>query len=262
MEALVLASGSSGNCALVRAGGATILIDAGVSRLQICRRLAVFGLKADQLDAIVITHEHGDHVRGLEVLVKQFDVPVWMTPGTWSRVKVRCGGGGELTPGRSLNLAGLEVTPVATSHDAAEPVAFVFDDGSHRLGYCTDTGVFTTALQQRLNGVDLLLIEANHDSDLLRHGAYPWPLKQRIASRHGHLANHQTQEAIEMVSSSVLKAVVGLHLSAENNDRTIAHTAVENGSPDGIPVGVVTRSEMLRISINGSGAAFDRRDLP
>ena len=262
MEALVLASGSSGNCALIRAGGATILIDAGVSRLQICRRLEAFGISANELDAIVITHEHGDHVRGLEVLVKQFEIPVWMTAGTWSRVKVRCGGGGELTPGRSLTFAGLEVTPVATSHDAAEPVAFVFDDGSRRLGYCTDTGVFTTALQQRFSGVDLLLIEANHDADLLRHGPYPWPLKQRIASRHGHLANHQTQEAIEAVSSSALKAVVGLHLSAENNDQTVARSAVETGSPNGLPVGVVTRAEMLGVVLNGKGACFEWREIP
>jgi phosphoribosyl 1,2-cyclic phosphodiesterase len=262
MEALVLASGSSGNCALVRSGGTTILIDAGVSRLQICRRLAVFGISANELDAIVITHEHGDHIRGLEVLVKQFEIPVWMTAGTWSRVKVRCGGGGEIMPGHAWTLGSLEVTPVATSHDAAEPVAFIFDDGSRRLGYCTDTGVFTTALQQRFLGVDLLLIEANHDADLLRHGSYPWPLKQRIASRHGHLANHQTEEAIGAVASSVLKAVVGLHLSAENNDRAVAFAAVESGSPEGIPVGVVTRSEMLGITLNGSAAVFDRRDLP
>ncbi|RLE25116.1 MAG: MBL fold metallo-hydrolase [Acidobacteria bacterium] len=262
METLVLASGSSGNCALVRSAGTTILIDAGVSRLQICRRLAAFGISANELDAVVITHEHGDHVRGLDVLVRQFDVPVWMTAGTWSRVKVRCGAGGEITPGRAWIIGGLEVTPVATSHDAAEPVAFIFGDGDRRLGYCTDTGVFTTALQQRFSGVDLLLIEANHDSDLLRHGPYPWSLKQRIASRHGHLANHQTQEAIEAVASSALKAVVGLHLSAENNDKTVAHAAVEAGAPDGIPVGVVTRSEMMRIALNGQGAVMERRDIP
>lgn len=262
MEALVLASGSSGNCALVRAGGTMILVDAGVSRLQICRRLAAFGISANDLDAIVITHEHGDHVRGLEILVKQFEVPVWMTAGTWPRVKVRCGGGGEIVPGRAWTIGGLQLTAVATSHDAAEPVAFVFDDGARRLGYCTDTGVFTTALQQRFDGVDLLFIEANHDVDLLRHGSYPWPLKQRIASRHGHLANHQTQEAIEAVASSTLQAVVGLHLSAENNDQTVAYAAVEAGTPEDIPVAVVTRSEMLRVAFNGQGAVLERREIP
>ena len=262
MEALVIASGSSGNCALVRSAGTTILIDAGVTRLQICRRLAAFGMSANELDAIVITHEHGDHVRGLDVLVRQFDIPVWMTAGTWSKVKVRCGGGGEITPGREWSIGGLNVIPVATSHDAAEPVAFVFEDGDRRLGYCTDTGVFTTALQQRFAGVDLLLIEANHDADLLRHGPYPWPLKQRIASRHGHLANHQTQEAIEAVASQALKAVVGLHLSAENNDQAVASSAVEAGAPNGIPAGVVTRSEMLRVALNGEGATFERREIP
>lgn len=262
MEALVLASGSSGNCALVRACGTTILVDAGVSRLQICRRLAAFGISANEIDAIVITHEHGDHVRGLDVLVRQFDIPVWMTAGTWSRVKVRCGGGGEIDPGRAWAIGGLQVVPVATSHDALEPVAFIFEGDGRRLGYCTDTGVFTTVLQQRFDGVDLLMIEANHDADLLRHGPYPWSLKQRIASRHGHLANHQTQEAIEAVASPALKAVVGLHLSAENNDHVVARAAVEGGAPSGVPIGVVTRSEMLRVSLNGQGASFEWREIP
>ena len=109
MEVIILASGSSGNCALVRSGGATILIDAGVTRLQICRRLAVFGLKADAIDAIVVTHEHGDHVRGLEVLVRQFEIPVWMTAGSWSKVTVRCSGGGELVSGKNLTVGAITV---------------------------------------------------------------------------------------------------------------------------------------------------------
>ncbi len=214
MRFAVLGSGSGGNAAVVESGGTRLLVDAGLSAKQLVLRLRRIGIEPDTLSGILLTHEHGDHVRGLDVLVRQFDIPVWMTAGTWSKVKVRCGGGGEITPGREWSIGGLNVIPVATSHDAAEPVAFVFEDGDRRLGYCTDTGVFTTALQQRFAGVDLLLIEANHDADLLRHGPYPWPLKQRIASRHGHLANHQTQEAIEAVASQALKAVVGLHLSA------------------------------------------------
>ena len=262
MEVIILASGSSGNCALIRSAGTTILVDAGVTRLQICRRMGAFGIKADEIDAIVVTHEHGDHVRGLEVLVRQFEIPVWMTAGSWSNVKVRCSDGGELVPGKPLIVGALEITPVATSHDAAEPVAFLIDDGDRRLGYCTDTGVFTNVLRQRLAGVDLLCIEANHDADLLRHGPYPWHLKQRIASRHGHLANHQTAEAIDEIASDALRAVVGLHLSAENNDRDLADEAVRDGAPTGIPVGVVTRSEMLRVLLNGQGAEFERHELP
>ena len=116
-----------------------------------------------------------------------------------------------------MRFENISVTPVATSHDAAEPVAYVFDDGDHCAALCTDTGIFTRLLEQRLQGCELLLLETNHDKDMLRHGPYPWPLKQRIDSRTGHLSNHQSCEAVDRVWSKVLKAVVGMHLSAENN---------------------------------------------
>lgn len=262
MEVLILASGSSGNSALIRSGETTVLVDVGVSALQVTKRLAAFGCRPDEIDAIFLTHEHSDHVRGLEVFLRRHHpAPVWATHGTWSRVPVRTRAGGELEEGRDLPVGSLRVRPVATSHDAAEPVAFVFSDGMQRVALCTDTGHFTSLLGQRLASCDLLLIETNHDADMLRHGPYPWHLKQRIASRLGHLGNHQTEEALEQLRCDQLKGVVGLHLSAENNRPALALETLERAMDRCLPTAVVPRTEMLRITV-GATAEFDVLPVP
>ncbi len=262
MEICVLASGSSGNAVLVSSGGTSVLLDAGVSALQLRRRLEAFGHSAARLGAVVVTHEHSDHVRGLEVLLKRHPLPVWASAGTWSALDVRSDGGGELRSGRELRIGALRLHPVATSHDAREPVALVVDDGRHRVALCTDTGIVTSLLEQRLAGVDVLLVEANHDPDLLRHGPYPWPLKQRIASRVGHLSNHQTAEALSRIGSASLRAVVGLHLSAENNTSELVCASLGQGVNGRVPVACVTRTEMLRLHLDGPPPSIDRRQLP
>jgi phosphoribosyl 1,2-cyclic phosphodiesterase len=263
VEALVLASGSSGNAVLISSGETSILVDVGVSALQVRCRLEAFGRSPDEIDAILLTHEHSDHVRGLEVFLRRHRAaPVWTTHGTWSRIDVRSDSGGELESGTTVRIGDIRITPVATSHDAAEPVAYVFDDGDRCAALCTDTGIFTKLLEQRLQGCELLLLETNHDKDMLRHGPYPWPLKQRIDSRTGHLSNHQSCEAVDRVGSSVLRAVVGMHLSAENNCPNLVceslHTTVGNGTM----VDAVTREEMFRVSLDGKGVHFERRSLP
>jgi phosphoribosyl 1,2-cyclic phosphodiesterase len=263
VEILILASGSSGNAALVRAGGVSVLVDAGVSALQLRKRLEAFGGSPDEVAAVLLTHEHGDHIRGLEVFLRRHrDAPVWTTGGTWAALKVRSNGGGELTSGKTVRFGDLRVTPVSTSHDAADPVAFIFDDGRHSAAYCTDTGRVTTLLRQRLQGCELLLLEANHDSDMLRNGPYAWQLKQRIASSTGHLSNHQSADAVGELASSALKAVVGLHLSAENNCPIMACDALREATGDAVPVTAVTRAEMLRVTLNNRGAKLEHRDLP
>ena len=263
MEILVLASGSSGNCALVRAGGVSLLVDVGVSALQVTKRLGAFGCSPSEVDAVLLTHEHSDHIRGLEVFLRRHrDAPVWTTQGTWSALKVRSDRGGELASGTTIRFGDLRVTPVTTSHDAIEPVAYVFDDGHHCAAFCTDTGRFTTLLAQRLQGCELLLLETNHDSDMLRNGPYPWPLKQRIQGTKGHLGNHQSAEAVDAVRSSVLRAVVGLHLSAENNSPTMVYDTLRTAAGGDLPITAVTRNEMLRVGVNGDGATLERRDLP
>ncbi len=238
------------------------MVDAGISRLAIRRRLAAFGLTPDALDGVLLTHEHSDHVRGLDVLMRRHPVPVWATRGTWSRVGVCAPGGGELKSGREIRIGRLLIHPVATSHDAAEPVAFIIDDGTVRLGVCTDTGVMTALLCERFRGCDLLLIEANHDADMLRHGPYPWPLKQRIASRLGHLANHQTVEALDELGTRGLRAVVGLHLSAENNLPEMVLGSLAAVAGNGARTAAVSRTEMLGIRIDGDTVEMKPRPIP
>jgi phosphoribosyl 1,2-cyclic phosphodiesterase len=262
LEVLVLASGSSGNSALVRSGATAVLVDIGVSALQVKKRLACFGCTPAEISAIFLTHEHSDHIRGLEVFLRRHhQAPVWATRGTWSQVPVKTRTGGVVESGRDYPVGALRVRPVATSHDAAEPVAYVFDDGLQRVALCTDTGVFTTLLEQRLAGCDLLLIETNHDADMLRHGPYPWPLKQRIASRLGHLGNHQTEEALDRIKCDRLKGVVGLHLSAENNSTALARETLDRAVGGCVPVTAVPRTEMLRVTVNSS-VTFDEVEPP
>ena len=263
VEALVLASGSSGNAVLISSRETSILIDCGVSALQVRKRLEAFGRSPDEIDAILLTHEHSDHVRGLDVFLRRYrTAPVWTTHGTWSMIDVRSEEGGELRSGSTRRFGNFRVTPVATSHDAAEPLAYVFDDGEHSAAVCTDTGIVTPLLEQRLQGCELLLLETNHDKDMLRHGPYPWVLKQRIDSRTGHLSNHQSCEAIDRVGSGVLKAVVGLHLSAENNCPNLVCNNLRTTVGNGTQVDAVTRAEMLRVVLGVSGVSFERCDLP
>jgi phosphoribosyl 1,2-cyclic phosphodiesterase len=262
LEICILASGSSGNSTLVRSGGTAVLVDIGVSALQVSKRLESFGRRPADIDAIFLTHEHSDHIRGLEVFLRRHhQAPVWATRGTWSGVPVRTRAGGEVQNGRDLPIGSLRVRAVATSHDAAEPVAYVFDDGMQRVALCTDTGVFTHLLEQRLADCDLLLIETNHDADMLRHGPYPWHLKQRIASRLGHLGNHQTEDALDRLRCDRLKGVVGLHLSAENNSTDLAVDSLRRAMNGCVPVTAVSRTEMLRITV-GSSVEFESLSLP
>jgi phosphoribosyl 1,2-cyclic phosphodiesterase len=263
VEALVLATGSSGNAVLISSGETSVLIDAGVSALQIRKRLEAFGRSPEDVDVILLTHEHSDHVCGLDVFLRRHRAaPVWATQGTWSGIDVCSEKGGELRSGRTRRFGAFRVTPVATSHDAAEPVAYVFDDGKHSAAVCTDTGIVTPLLEQRLQGCELLLLETNHDKDMLRHGPYPWYLKQRIDSRTGHLSNHQSCEAVDRVGSKVLKAVVGMHLSAENNCPHLVCDNLRATVGNGTQVDAVTRGEMFRVVLETSGVGFERHELP
>lgn len=262
MQVRVLASGSSGNAALISSGETTLMIDAGISAMAICRRMEAFGYSLEQLSAILLTHEHGDHMRGIDVLQRRHPTPVWATAGTWLGVDRRVTAGGELRSGKETMLGDLRVRPVATSHDAREPIALVIDDGQTCLGFCTDTGVLTSLLVQRLAECNLLLLEANHDADMLRHGPYPWPLKQRIASRLGHLANHQLQEGIANLGSARLRGMVALHLSEQNNHPHLVRRLLEHALGPRKPIGIATRNRMIGVDCTGDQVSIEEQEAP
>jgi phosphoribosyl 1,2-cyclic phosphodiesterase len=224
-----LGSGSRGNALLVESGGTRVLLDCGFGLSEVTSRLSRLGLDASSLDAIIVTHEHGDHSGGVAKLAARFDVPVYLTRGTLSAL----GAEGRSMPNRILidpytafAIDGLEVTPFPVPHDAREPVQFVLSDGALRLGVLTDTGQPTPHITQALSGVDALMLECNHDLDLLMSGPYTAQLKSRIAGRLGHLANAAAAEIVRAMDCSRLKHVVAAHLSQQNNTPELARAAL------------------------------------
>ena len=251
----VLASGSAGNALVVEAGSTCVLVDCGLSLRALHRRMAAAGLDPDGLDAVLVSHEHGDHVRGLETLIRRLRLPVMATAGTAAALAGVAIDGG-LVSGRAVRVGGLTAIPVATSHDAAEPVGFVIDDGCASVGIVTDTGVTTHLLLERLAGCQALLLECNHDPDMLRLGPYPWPLKQRISSRTGHLSNTQSRDAVEVLAHDGLEIVVGMHLSRENNVPGLVRQELARPlAGSGVRVAVADQDEPLVVEVGRRAAA-------
>jgi phosphoribosyl 1,2-cyclic phosphodiesterase len=215
-----LASGSKGNAILVCSQKTRILVDAGLSARELVNRLQQTGVKADQLDAVVISHEHTDHVRGLGTLSRRFDLPVYLTQGTLDHLPPDIGQLADVKlfqPGSSFVIGDFRIQPFAISHDARDPAAFVVEHETHRLGVCTDLGIATQLVRTRLQGCHGLILEANHDPELLLKGPYPLPLKQRIRSRHGHLSNAESFELLQSIHHRDLQIVLFAHLSEVNN---------------------------------------------
>ena len=225
-----LGSGSEGNGLLVESGATRILADCGFTLADTVARLSRLGVEADAIDAILITHEHDDHVGGAARFARKYDIPVWITYGTLqasSRLFAN--------PPPSVNIfdchrrfavGDLEIEPYTVPHDAREPAQFVFGDGSSRVGLLTDAGSLTAHMQSVLSGLDALVLECNHDSTMLWEGAYPHRLKERIAGRFGHLANDTAAELLSLIDCSRLKHLVAAHLSKQNNDPELARTAL------------------------------------
>ncbi len=263
MRVSVLASGSSGNATVVEAGDACVLVDCGISYRQLAARMRPLGLAPERIGAVLVTHEHDDHVKGLEVFLRRHRVPVLATAGTLEAMPLSPPEAQPLASGREVRLGALAVTPVQTSHDAREPVGFVLDGGRARAGLVTDTGVLTALLAERLTGCHALLLECNHDRDLLRVGPYPWPLKQRIASRTGHLSNEQACAALERLVHSGLEVVVGMHLSQTNNRPEMVRRdvgAVLSGSAVRLEVASQDGALVLEVgAAHPSGTGRERR---
>ena len=216
----VLASGSKGNTILVCSPKTCVLLDAGLSGKELSRRLDRTPAKGSKLAGLVLSHEHQDHIRGCGVLSRRFDLPVYASQGTLEGLPPQVGQIHNVQvfqSGSSFKIGDLLIHPFAISHDAREPVGFVIEHESTRLGVCTDLGVATQLVRTRLQGCHGLVLEANHDMDLLLNGPYPWELKQRIRSRHGHLSNTDSLELLTTLHHTGLKAVVFAHLSEVNN---------------------------------------------
>ena len=227
MQVSVLASGSKGNSVYVEMDGARLLIDAGISAARITKGLRARGVEPQSLDAVLVTHEHIDHVRGLRTLAKQYHLPILATRGTLAGID----GGAAFEDDmhgitNAFMIRDVTVRPFAISHDAAEPCGFRIE-GSHCCTIATDLGVVTETVQNAMEGADVLVLEANHDADLLRQGNYPWPLKRRILSRHGHLANGDAAWALTRMKKPLRKVYLA-HLSEENNSPALARDTVKD----------------------------------
>lgn len=227
IEVAFLGSGSSGNCAVVRSGRTAVLLDAGLSVRETSRRLSACGASLDDVSALLLTHEHSDHVRSAADLARRRELPVYATAGTLAASRLpgplfadlrTVRGGVELTLGDDLF-----VRVVATPHDGTEPVCYVFSDGAgRRVGIATDLGHLSGDVLSALAGCEVLGLESNHDVDLLRQGPYPPFLKRRILSDVGHLSNDAAAGGLHALVGAPTRAVVLLHLSQHNNTAALA----------------------------------------
>jgi phosphoribosyl 1,2-cyclic phosphodiesterase len=227
MQLTVLGSGSSGNCALITTAHTSILVDAGLSARQIVLRLEAAGVKAESLDGILLTHEHGDHTQGLAVLCKQFDIPLYATPLTQESLegdfKKKPPRWRLMQTGSAFELNDLRIESFPVPHDAVDPVGFIIQSEAEKLGFLSDVGFVTNLIRDRLQGSHTLFVEANYDTQLLEADTKrPWSTKQRINSRHGHLSNEQAAELVRHLAHEALHQVVLGHLSSDCNDPATA----------------------------------------
>ncbi len=220
----VLASGSKGNCTMISSGEKRILIDAGISVRALKTALSEKGASLNEIKAVLVTHEHIDHISSCASLSDLYGIPVFTNAITMSALKRRTGlkGGYYFENTSPFTLIGLEIRPFRTSHDAVCPVGYSISDGDGRFMYATDLGYFSPSVKEMAKGVDLLMIESNHDVDMLLNGKYPYHLKERILSERGHLSNRSCAEAIrEIMNFGTKKFILG-HLSEENNTPDLA----------------------------------------
>lgn len=250
----MLGSGSSGNSALVATNHCKILVDGGLSARQIALRLEQCGVLPQQLDGILLTHEHGDHVCGLEVFCRKFDLPIYANGLTAE--SVRCDSALDrhrnwriFRTGAEFSICDIMVQTFPVPHDAVDPVGFAFYAGASSLGFITDLGYATKMIVERLRQVHTLVIETNHDEKLLQNDPHrPWPVKQRIQSRHGHLSNRAAAEVIaELLPAKIERVVLG-HLSRDCNTQELAlqavHEALNRAGKTGMEVHCATQFEI------------------
>jgi phosphoribosyl 1,2-cyclic phosphodiesterase len=233
----VLASGSKGNCTVVSSSGTRLLVDAGLSCRELLRRMVLCGLDPHAIDAILITHEHTDHIGGLHVLARRLKVPVYITGATNHAYQkfARDSAGNRIAiarletfcAGSAFQIGDISVTPFTIPHDAVDPVGFTFRNDGIKVGICTDLGYMPASVRHHLRGCHVLMIESNHDLELLRGGPYPWSVKQRVMSRVGHLSNDALADFLTSDYDGVAEFLILAHLSEQNNHPEIARMTAE-----------------------------------
>lgn len=236
MQIHVLASGSTGNATFIEMDKTKLLVDAGISTKRIKQSLDTIGVNVEELDGVLITHEHRDHVNGLKTLLKKYHLPAYARPDTWQSMYCRAELPDEccrLLPD-SLDIGKVKVEPFSISHDAADPVGFRLQAGKTKVCVATDLGFVTPTVKAALALSDVLVLESNHDVDMLKNGNYPWHLKKRIMSNRGHLANIDAGWTLARLERKTHTNVFLAHLSQENNrpelaKDTIAEILTANG---------------------------------
>lgn len=248
-----LGSGSAGNSLVATAGNTTVLLDCGFSVRETISRLARLGLEASQLSAILVTHEHDDHIGSATRLSARFNLPLYLTHGTLAAL-------GSFTTTADIRvidshtefaIGDLQVQPYPVPHDSREPVQFVLGDGAHRLGVLTDAGVSTPHIESMLSGCQGLVLECNHDLDMLLNSSYPKSLKERISSRLGHLDNASSAALLSRLDNRKLQHIVAAHLSAQNNRADLARQSLSS----------VLACEASWIGIADQENGFDWREI-
>ncbi len=216
----MLASGSRGNAIYLSDGDSRILIDAGLSGVEIERRMSSRGLDPKQLNGIVVSHEHSDHIQAVGILSRRFKLPVYISNGTYTAARKQLGRIDEVrifSCGAPFLIGKLELHPFSISHDAMDPAGFTVTSNGTRIGIATDLGIATAMVKTHLKECTALILEANHDRVMLAEGPYPWPLKQRIKGRSGHLSNDDTTELLKEILHGRLSHIILAHLSEQNN---------------------------------------------
>ncbi|SFX30434.1 Phosphoribosyl 1,2-cyclic phosphodiesterase [Thermoactinomyces sp. DSM 45891] len=232
MKFSVLASGSSGNSLYVESGDFRILVDAGLSGKQLEQRLQQVGADPSTLSAILVTHEHIDHVKGLGVMARRYQLPIYMNEKTWDALPSSVG---EIPPtlqnvleaGATLDIDSLHIQTIPISHDAADPMGYRLSEDRESLAIVTDLGYVNQRILDQVSGVDTLIWESNHDVSMLRMGSYPWNIKRRILSDLGHLSNEDSGEALLEILKGVGEQVYLAHLSQDNNVVELAHLTIK-----------------------------------
>ncbi len=230
MEVCSLFSGSSGNCIYVAKGETKLLVDAGVSGSKVIKALEGIGVKPEEINGILVTHEHTDHVQGAGVLSRKLDIPIYATAKTQEAMLAKIGQVSfknliEIEANKDFYIGNIDISPYSIPHDAVDPVAYNFMSRGKKVGICTDLGFMPKQVFENVKDCDVLLLEANHDLNMLNSGAYPYELKRRISGKQGHLSNETCGKVLALIADKVRSVMLG-HLSKENNTEELAFLTI------------------------------------